>query len=514
MLRRRCGDGVANYFGKPSYDPDTAELRWNAEVQGEVRSWSSLSEQERASRAIDLVTIRSSLVGLIETLRKTESEGPGGEKRKAASPSDASGRDRLAFASLLEEAMKVPAEGDYLYLVGDQPVVAFWGFQTLEGRSVDPLAPVPRYAEGAPLVPAVGAAVDVDGPVDGPAPAAVAGVSRRKRPWWWWLLWLLLLILLLLLVSMLLPGGCSRLGAPTPAPSGTARLPQHQAKPSSVQRPDDVRPGESTDRVQVRPGGLGSADGSVSAGRDSGLVGRTDRGGSGQGVAVDPRGDAKDPGGAMGGNDSAHDAKMPPPVPKPDATDKDVAAVKPPGGADDKPPMAPAKPDAAKKQDAENPASPPQPPTPPNAAGDDGKPPMPDPARGAQPPGTQPPPMNLPKDPGRARDMRYLEGGWQPADTLMDPVSRQPLEMSLKFKEKGQGEIELRRADGTTCRGPVTGGMQGQKLRIEGAGAVPCSNGGSFAAPKIECERDAAGQTRCFGINPDGSRYLLDLVRR
>lgn len=122
--------------------------------------------------------------------------------------------------------------------------------------------------------------------------------------------------------------------------------------------------------------------------------------------------------------------------------------------------------------------------------------------------------MNLPTDPGQARDMRYLEGGWQPADTLMDPVSRQPLDMSLRFKEKGQGEIELRRADGTTCRGPVTGGMQGQKLRIEGAGAVPCSNGGSFAAPKIECERDAAGQTRCFGINPDGSRYLLDLVRR
>jgi len=43
---------------------------------------------------------------------------------------------------------------------------------------------------------------------------------------------------------------------------------------------------------------------------------------------------------------------------------------------------------------------------------------------------------------------------------------------------------------------------------------VPCSDGGSYGAPKIECGRDRGGRTQCFGVNPDGSKYFMGMQRQ
>jgi hypothetical protein len=56
--------------------------------------------------------------------------------------------------------------------------------------------------------------------------------------------------------------------------------------------------------------------------------------------------------------------------------------------------------------------------------------------------------------------------------------------------------------------------MRGGKLAIEGNQAIPCSGGGSYAAPKIECGNSSSGQTECRGINKDGSRYNMEMRRK
>jgi len=110
--------------------------------------------------------------------------------------------------------------------------------------------------------------------------------------------------------------------------------------------------------------------------------------------------------------------------------------------------------------------------------------------------------------------MGFLEGEWKSGEGLYDPNANQPLVLDFKFGKDGKGEITLRRPDGTTCSGQVQGSMSGGKLYIEGKQSIPCSGGGSYAPPKIECSKDKQGRTQCFGINPDGSRYYMPIQRQ
>ncbi len=452
MLRGKRGDRAANYFAKPTYDPEVGELRWTAEVPGAARGWHEMSEAEQADKALELEVVHAQLQSYVRELREQTGGDPGG----AAS-----------FASLLEQALRVPQRGDFLYFVGDQPVIAFWGFEDHDGASRDPAAQAPRYAAAAaPAAPAAAAA-----PV---AAAVTADPGPRRRPWWWWVLALLALLLLLALLAWLLRGcGPDAQRGVDGAPL-TPELPASQASAPDAAAPPLPASGASWPGVAgpggVVPGGVGPGD-------------------TGPGV----------------GPDAA--ASMP-----------DVAPV-PDGLA-----SGPALPDAAPAPDA---ASAPPDATPPPvdpAASLPGTPPPGASAPGGPvPPATAPPPlpplgedrsMKLPATPSAKDPLGFLEGDWRAGDGLVDKQTQQPLDLSLNFRKDGQGELTLRRPDGTTCSGPVQGRMSGGRLSVEGSQAVPCSGGGSYGAPKIECEKDRGGQTQCYGINPDGSKYYMGMQRR
>jgi hypothetical protein len=198
MLLAKRGPKFANYFAKPTYEADTGELRWTAEIPGEARGWHTMPAEEQAKRALDLEVIRSGLASFAEELRAQGGAETGGSQ---------------AFASLLDQALKVPAQGDFLYLVGEQPVIAFWGFETQAGASVEPAAIAPQY-------PPRGF-----GPGVPPAAALPPSSEKRKRPWWWWLLWALLALLLLLALLWLL-----RACAPVP-PVDEPKSPIEEPKP-------------------------------------------------------------------------------------------------------------------------------------------------------------------------------------------------------------------------------------------------------------------------------------------
>jgi hypothetical protein len=440
MLKSRRGDKFANYFAKPTVDHDAGELRWTAEVPGAARAWSAMTGEEQAQRALDLEVIRSGLLGYAQELRAQGGSGPGGA---------------AAFASLLEQAMKVPAQGDFLYFVGDQPVIAFWGFEDASGGSVDPSAQAPRYAGPPVVAPAPATA----------APAVAAGaVARGRRPWWW--LWWLLGALLLLGLLLLLPRACTPDGRldlkralpGAPGPDAAASLP----------RLDDTQ--------RVAQGGAGTSGGAA-------------------GTAGGP--DSEPPGGAS----PDPDAGAPPTMP-------DAAASAGLAPGENAPPPG--------NDESPRPTEPPQPPQPELKPGDPPASPRPD---AKEPGGTKPPlpgdakTMKLPDSPESARKLDFLEGRWKAGEGLFDTKTGQPLDLSLKFDKEGKGEVQLRRPDGTVCRGGVQGRMGGGKLGIEGSQSIPCSDGSTHGAPKIECQKERGGQTQCYGINADGSRYFMDMSR-
>jgi hypothetical protein len=441
MLRSKRGNKFADYFAKPTVDPEAGELRWTAEVPGAARAWSAMNEQEQADRALELEVIRSGLLGYAQELRKQGGDGPGGA---------------AAFASLLEQAMKVPAQGDFLYFVGDQPVIAFWGFEDATRGSVDPAARAPRFASAPAGAPP-------SAPVP-PEPVAVEAV-RKKRPWWWWLLWLLLGLLLLALL-LLLPRACAP-AVKRVAPSVMPTLPSASA------------PGTGTvpGTGGTVPGTGGSVDGGAPDTTVPRVAGPAASGPSGSNEAESPEGGNRPPA----------------------ADDKQAGTKEPPTGEpqDDKgktqPPLLPDAKDSKDGKDAKDAKD-----------AKDGK-------NATPPPGAKS--MKLPDAADAGKNMGFLEGQWKAGEGLFDKKTGQPLDLSLKFGKDGRGDMTMRRPDGTTCSGSVQGRMNGGKLGIEGSQSVPCSDGSSYGAPRIECQKESGGQTQCYGVNADGSRYFMDMAR-
>jgi len=437
MLKAKRGEAIANYFAKPTFDPDLGELRWTAEVPGTARPLAALSPDEFTRGVEALDRVHRQLVGFVDELRAQGGSQPGGA---------------AAFASLLEQAMKVPADGEFLYFVGEQPVIAFWGFEDRNGASVDPAVAAPRLA--APVAPPAAMAA--------PAMPLPVEPARRKRPWWWWLLWLLLALLLLALLLLLpracTPGGGLDLKAVIPGlapPEGAAsepiderraEAPRDQGVPGVPAVPFDGASGVPN----LPPGTAPGAEPAVPAASQPGMELPPD-------ATREPLPEAKD-------------------LPKDPAVDP----LKPEPGSD------PRLPDDKADRNRTDPPVPP----------------------------VDPKPMQLPEDAAKAKKMDFLEGGWKAGEGLVDKRTQQPLDLSFKFGKDGQGEVTLRRPDGTVCRGPVQGRMNGGKLGIEGNQSVPCSSGGSYGAPKIECTRERGGQTQCFGVNPDGSRYFMGMQKQ
>ena len=168
MLLSELGPRYAHYFSKPNVDSAQAKLFWTSAALGEVKAWEALNGTEKEQAEINLAAIGQ---GLRDYLLKLQSGQTG--------PSAAS------YANLLELAMKVPDDGQFLALVGGQPVVSFWGFETKARQSVDPSL---RH-----VAHDVGQATSIlPGAVNGVDPARAAALETTKKTGRYWLIGLLL----------------------------------------------------------------------------------------------------------------------------------------------------------------------------------------------------------------------------------------------------------------------------------------------------------------------------------
>ena len=383
-----------------------------------------------------------------------------------------------------------PPDFDYLFFVGDQPVLTAWGSETGSGGfdslAFDPKAPGRAVATGTVI-----------------EAAAVRGGSS----WWRWLLWLLGLLLLLILLLLFLR---SCLNVPVPL---VDKILPDQLLPAPVVPPEAPPTGTTT----VEPNGAttvvpgGTVPGGTVVGPGDGSVVPETEGGS-----VVPGGTL--PGGADNGtNPSA--GTMPPEgsVPPQGAIPPEGTVTPPPAGTEPNNP-------AGTPPAPENPAT-----TPPNPDSSQAQPPGSPP----QPPGAEPPALKPPSDqsstngnnppaealkippPGsNSQGIGFLQGEWKSKSGLYDRATGKPLTQTYSFDKQGKGTVTIYRADSSQCKGGARAQMTAKGgVRIEDTGPVVCPDGTSFAPSVTQCERGKTGEATCTGVNKAGSTYHVEIAR-
>lgn len=475
-VAQRLGERAANLFARPQVDDRAGVIRWVAPVDGEARRWGDLSPEEQADYALDLQVMRAEFDNYLTELRAAD----GGE----------------AFASVLENALKTPNDG-HLHMVGDQPVMTFWGFTELGGESFAPLSAAPP-----PVAPAA-------------AVAGAAAAEPARRGWLWWLLPLLLLLLLLLLLWWWLFGESEKLTPPlAPVPPVEEVVPPDAAEEELFEVLPDGRVRAPDGRVYRRDalrvdenGRVVTPEGEVLDG-----VAPEELGLNEEGELIDPEAvvdpDAPVDEGAL--EDAPLDETPPEDVAPEDLGPEDTApedlapedpAVEDPAtedpAADDPAAEDPAAEDA-NDPGAEDPAAE-EPPAPEIAPepGDELEvpPPAPEGETGAEQgadagdAGATAPPNG---------PARFMRGQWRSRSDLRDAQGNK-VDQTFEFDDKGQGQSVVRRSDGSRCTAPAEAKMVDGKLVMVEKSNLVCPDGEQFEKSETVCERGADGVTRCKG---------------
>jgi len=123
LVRRHLPPAAATLFAEPRPSADGREVAWYSDLAGQPVPLVSLPAAERAAAEERLTTRLTALDGLAERLR-------------ARSPAE---------AARLDDALRYPGD-DSVWVVGGEPVLAFWGHQAIGRPPLGPprvLAPPP-----------------------------------------------------------------------------------------------------------------------------------------------------------------------------------------------------------------------------------------------------------------------------------------------------------------------------------------------------------------------------------
>ncbi len=204
LLEARLSSAHAAFLAEPLMDQMGHSADWYTPLQGDVRKLSELPVDEQQIMRARIADFAVQMQALAAELQKmTDSNS------------------RMA-GTLLELALSYPSE-DFLYRVGDQPVLICWGCAPGNiAAAPEPLTRLAAFVPPPPAPPPKPVAEATAAPV-----SAAQEKAHRKAPLPWWLLFFLLGFLLCLLAMPwllprlglpsvtldFLPGGCS---APPP----------------------------------------------------------------------------------------------------------------------------------------------------------------------------------------------------------------------------------------------------------------------------------------------------------
>ena len=103
-----------------------------------------------------------------------------------------------------------------------------------------------------------------------------------------------------------------------------------------------------------------------------------------------------------------------------------------------------------------------------------------------------------------------LTSGWRTATSLQDPKTGLPIQMEYRTQE-GQGQLRLKRHDGSICRSDASASVKGERLVIDSSGDIRCADGTNFGRPSVECAPGKDGKPECVGRYPGGGTFSLDV---
>jgi hypothetical protein len=170
ILRNRLGRNHAELFASPRIEPD-GDVTWTTALPGDVIAAKDLSEDRR-------LKLRQRAERMLSDIR-----GLGAQMRTEAAATALVGQ-------MIEQAASLPS-GEWLYSVGDKPVLVMWG----HSDAAPPAPPAPAARD----VPAASAVAGRDAPSSEavvPAAAGTRGPASSRTPGPRWLFALLSLLVL------------------------------------------------------------------------------------------------------------------------------------------------------------------------------------------------------------------------------------------------------------------------------------------------------------------------------
>ncbi|MBM3622271.1 MAG: hypothetical protein FJX20_16435 [Alphaproteobacteria bacterium] len=175
VIRRRLGERHARLLAEPQQDDVGRRIDWYSDLAGSVAPLSSLPEAARAETLSQVSVLIADIAALGAQLQQAPSA------------------DARITGRALELACKRPSD-DYVFMVGDQPVVVCWGYEPdAAGALLPPPFPAPAPAVAAPPPPPAVAA---------PLPPTIAPVAAvAPFPWLGWLLASALSVVLALITA-------------------------------------------------------------------------------------------------------------------------------------------------------------------------------------------------------------------------------------------------------------------------------------------------------------------------
>ncbi len=93
-------------------------------------------------------------------------------------------------------------------------------------------------------------------------------------------------------------------------------------------------------------------------------------------------------------------------------------------------------------------------------------------------------------------DITKLDGTWKVNSTIVDKKTNKPLQLEYNFKD-GKGTATISQKNGVKCTGDVNGGLNGGALTIQGNSIAKCTDGTSYAMPKVVCKPGKDGNSDC-----------------
>ena len=134
----------------------------------------------------------------------------------------------------------------------------------------------------------------------------------------------------------------------------------------------------------------------------------------------------------------------------------------------------------------------------------------------AAPPSPTPPDDRLRLPERATRDLGFLEGCWV-TDPFQYTPSHVPAVSTYCFDVQGKGSLS-HQSGNRHCRLPATAQFSGNRLRFVDTDGT-CSDGASWHADHLDCERGANGVARCSGrarsdAGSADDRWTVNLHRR